>query len=100
MNGGSHFKCVYFAFPPAGSSNALSCVMHHGSAAEWSVVGARGGCGQLGGGSCNWSGVMVGKWAAGSGYRAQRPHCPAAGLCAVAALRQLSGVGIISYTHT
>lgn len=62
-------------------------VMRHGSGAEWSVVGAGGGCRRVRGGSCYWGGVVAGEWAAGPGRHPQHPHCPAAGLRAAAAVR-------------
>lgn len=87
-------------FPSRYLSDVLSRVMHHGSGAEWSVVGAGGWCCRVGCGSCYRSGVMAGQWAAGCGRYPQHPHCPAAGLYAAAAVCQLSGVSIMSYTCT
>lgn len=61
--------------------------MRHGSgAAEWSVVGAGGGCRRVGGSSCYGGGVVAGQRAAGPGRHPQRPHRPAAGLYADAAV--------------
>lgn len=83
-------------------SNVLSArsVMRHGSGAEWSVVGAGGGCGRVGGSSCYWGGIVAGQWAAGPGRHPQHPHRPAAALGAAAAVCRLPGVSGNTYTHT
>lgn len=73
--------------------------MRHGSGAEWSVVGAGGGCGRVGGGSCYWGGIVAGQRAAGPGRHPQHPHRPAAALSAAAALCRLPGVSGTTHTY-
>lgn len=60
--------------------------MRHGSSAEWSVVGARGRYRGVGSGGSYGGGVVARQWAADPGPDSERPHCPAAGLCAAAAV--------------
>ena len=83
------FTCLFLFFRSRYLSDVLSphSVMRHGSGAEWSVVGAGGGCRRVRGGSCYRGGVVAGKRAAGPGRHPQRPRRAAAGLCAAAAVR-------------
>lgn len=60
--------------------------MCHGSGAEWSVVGPRGGRCQVGDGGRFRRVIVAGERAAGPGGHHQRPQRLPPGLCAAAAV--------------